>query len=588
MRHAFVVSMGLVLTGCASSAGSVQPQASSNVADFVIFGASIKTMDADKPLATALAVVGDRIVAVGSEAEVNAFVGATTRTVRLPGKAIIPGLVDGHCHLHGLGVALESLDVRGKKSADEIALAVAQAAKGRASGEWITGRGWDQNLFTPAVFPSHQALDVVSPDRPVALTRIDGHAVWVNAAAMRAAGIDKSTADPSGGRILRDDKGEPTGVFVDNAMDLVQVKMPAEPLEARERRILRAANTALSLGLSGVHEMGIDDATVAAYRKLAAEGRLPLRVYAYLGGDPQLKVLDGRKPDVDASGAAMFTLRGVKLFADGALGSRGASLLAPYSDEPSSSGLSIMNREALSRAAKIAADAGFQVAVHAIGDRANREVLDAFESVGEGRAKALRYRIEHAQVVSPEDIPRFAKIGVIASMQPTHATSDMPWAVARLGTNRLAGAYAWRSLEKTGAFLVFGSDFPVEEPSPLFGLWAAVSREDPSGNPKGGWLPDQRLTLDEAIAGFTTGPAFAGFAEATHGRIKPGYVADLTIFDAGFGAQSAAGDSKPQMHKLELTSDRSLLERKVVAVVVGGKVAYGSLPWARTLVQSPE
>lgn len=559
MRQAFVLSCGLLgLVGCAAAPSG--PAKSSTAADFVIVGASIQTMNADKPRAEALAVAGDRIVAVGSAAEMAPFVGANTRTYDLAGRFITPGLIDGHCHLHGLGVAQDSLDVRGKKSPEDIARSVADAANGRAKGEWITGRGWDQNLFTPAVFPTHAPLDAVSPDRPVALTRIDGHAMWVNAAAMRAAGIDRAIADPPGGRILRDEKGDPTGVFIDNAMDLVQVRMPAEPPEARERRILQAAKTALSLGLSGVHEMGIDDATVAAYRKLAAEGRLPLRVYAYLAGDPALKVLDGRKPDLDEAGSAMFVLRGVKLFADGALGSRGASLLAPYSDEPGSSGLSIMNREALSHAAKVAADAGFQVAVHAIGDRANREVLDAFESVGEGRAKALRYRIEHAQVVSPEDIARFAKIGVIASMQPTHATSDMPWAPARLGPNRLAGAYAWRTLERAGAFLVFGSDFPVEEASPLFGVWAAVSRQDPTGNPAGGWLPDQRLTLDEAIAGFTTGPAYAGFAEMSHGRIKTGYVADLTIFDA------------------ELTAERVLLQRKVEAVFVGGKIVFGNLP----------
>ena len=569
MRKSFVILLGLGVAGCgADAANSAKAPESSNAADYVIVSSSIHTMDADKPHAEALAVIGDRIVAVGSNAEMQPFVGAKTKTFRLAGRFITPGLVDGHCHLHGLGVARESLDVRGRKSAEEIAALVAEAAKGRAAGEWITGRGWDQNLFTPAVFPNHAALDKVSPDRPVALTRIDGHALWLNAAAMKASGIDKSTADPAGGRILRDEKGEPTGVFVDNAMDLVHAKMPAEPAEARERRILQAANTALSLGLSGVHEMGIDDATVAAYRKLAAEGRLPLRVYAYLAGDPQLKLLEGRKPDVDAQGNALFVLRGVKLFADGALGSRGASLLQPYSDEPGSSGLSIMNREALSKAAKIAADAGFQVAVHAIGDRANREVLDAFESVGEGRAKALRYRIEHAQIVSPEDIPRFARIGVIASMQPTHATSDMPWAPARLGPNRLAGAYAWRSLQKAGAFLVFGSDFPVEEPSPLFGVWAAVSRQDPAGNPAGGWLPEQKLTLDEAIAGFTTGPAFAAFAEQHRGRIKVGYVADLTVFDA------------------PLVPERSVLGRKAVAVFVGGKIAYGSLPEAAELVVS--
>ncbi len=567
MRKAIVfVSLGIGAAGCAA-APAVAPK-SSNTADFVIVAASIQTMDTDKPQAEALAVAGDRIIAVGHEAEMVPFVGANTKTFRMEGRFITPGLVDGHCHLHGLGVARESLDVRGKKSPDEVARSVADAAKGRVAGEWVTGRGWDQNLFAPAVFPTHMPLDAVSPDRPVALTRIDGHALWVNAAAMKAAGIDRSAADPPGGRIMRDEKGEPTGVFVDNAMDLVQVRMPPEPVEARERRILQAAKEALSLGFSGVHEMGIDDGTVAAYRKLAAEGRLPLRVYAYLAGDPLLKVLDGRKPDDDANGSSMFVLRGVKLFADGALGSRGASLLEPYSDEPSSFGLSIMNRDALSRAAKVAADAGFQVAVHAIGDRANREVLDAFESVGEGRAKALRFRIEHAQIVSPEDISRFAKIGVIASMQPTHATSDMPWAPARLGPNRLAGAYAWRSLERAGAFLVFGSDFPVEEPSPLFGLWAAVSRQDPMGNPAQGWLPEQRLTLDEAIAGFTTGPAFGAFAENNRGRIKAGYLADLTIFDAA------------------LTAERSLLDRKVVAVFVGGKVVYGSLPQAADLVES--
>lgn len=567
MRSAFVsLSFALLSAGC--GALPTTPANSGNDADFVIVGGSIRTMNPEKPIAQALAVKGDRILAVGSDAEIAPYIGASTRKYQLTKGFVTPGLVDGHCHLHGLGVAEESLDVRGKKSAEEVAKIVAEAAKSRANGEWITGRGWDQNLFTPAVFPNHGALDAVSPDKPVALTRIDGHAVWVNAAAMKAAGIDKSTADPAGGRILRDDRGEPTGVFIDNAMDLVSVKMPPEPPDARVRRILQAAQKALSLGLSGVHEMGIDEYTADAYRKLAQKNRLPIRVYAYLAGDPKLEVLKNRKPDVDENGNSMFVLRGVKLFADGALGSRGASLLQPYSDEPGSSGLSIMNREALSAAAKVAANAGFQVAVHAIGDRANREVLDAFESVGEGKAKALRFRIEHAQVVSPEDIPRFAKLGVIASMQPTHATSDMPWAPARLGPNRLAGAYAWRSLEKAGAFLVFGSDFPVEEPSPLFGLWAAVSRQDPQGNPAGGWLAEQKMTLDEAIAGFTTGPAFAAFAEQHRGRIAPGYIADLSIFDA------------------ELTAERSILERKALAVVVGGKIVYGSLPVVTELVES--
>ncbi len=543
--------------GCAAAPVGVSKSA--QAADYVVLGASIHTMDSTKPRAEALAARGDRIIAVGTESEMAALIGANTRTFRLSGRAIVPGLVDGHCHLHGLGVAQESLDVRGKKSAEEVAKSVAEAAKGRAAGEWITGRGWDQNLFTPAVFPTHASLDALVSDRPVALTRIDGHAVWANSAAMRAAGIDRSTVDPAGGRIMRNEKGEPTGVFIDNAMDLVQVTMPVESNETRERRILQAAKTALSLGLAGVHEMGIDDATVGVYRKLAAEGRLPIRVYAYLAGGSPMVSLAGRKPDVDETGSAMFVMRGVKVFADGALGSRGASLLKPYADEPSSSGLSIMDRNALSKAAVQAADAGFQLAVHAIGDRANRDVLDAVASIGAERSKALRFRIEHAQIVAPDDIARFASLGVLASMQPTHATSDMPWAPARLGSDRLAGAYAWQSLKSAGAWLVFGSDFPVEEPSPLMGLWAAVSRQDPSGNPPNGFLPEQRVSLDEAIAGFTVGPAYASFAEKNRGKIAPGYMADLTVFDR------------------EFTAERALLDTKVVAVVVGGKVAYGTL-----------
>ncbi|MDC0743788.1 amidohydrolase [Polyangium mundeleinium] len=552
----FAATLAPLALGCGASPAPA-PQ-SRPPADFVFLGGAVRTMDPARPEASAIAVRGDRIVAVGTDAEVGSFIGPETRVERLSGRAVIPGLVDGHCHLHGLGAALESLDVRGKKSPEDVARLVAAEAKGRASGEWITGRGWDQNLFTPAAFPTHAPLDAAVPDHPVALTRIDGHALWANAAALRLAGIDEKTTDPPGGRILRDAAGAPTGVFIDNAMDLVTAKIPGEPPEVTERRILRASERALSLGLTGVHEMGIDDATVAVYRKLAAEGRLPIRVVAYLAGGPNLSALSQRKPDIDPQGTSMFVLRGVKLFADGALGSRGATLLAPYADEPKSVGISITDRKTLTESAHIIADAGFQLAVHAIGDRANRDVLDAFAALGEGRARALRFRIEHAQVLAPEDLPRFAALGVLASMQPTHATSDMPWAPARLGPDRLRGAYAWRSLLDSGARLVFGSDFPVEEPSPLLGLWAAVSRQDPSGAPPGGFLPEQRITLDEALAAFTAGPAYASFTEATHGRIAPGYVADLTVFAGA------------------LAADRSLLDAKIDRVILGGKVAFGA------------
>ena len=555
MFRSALLAASLTPLALACGGAATPPSQSQNPADFVLLGGAVRTMDPTRPEASAIAVRGDRIVAVGADADVTGFIGPNTWVERLDGRTVIPGLVDGHCHLHGLGAALESLDVRGQRSPEAIATLVAAEVKARAPGEWITGRGWDQNLFSPAAFPTRAPLDAAVPQHPVALTRIDGHALWVNAAALRLAGVDEKTADPPGGRILRDSTGAPTGVFIDNAMDLVTAKIPAEPPEVIERRIVRASAHVASLGLTGVHEMGIGEATVAVYRKLASEGRLPIRVYAYLSGE-NLAGLSKRKPDMDPDGSAMFVVRGIKLFADGALGSRGAALLAPYADEPKSVGISITDRKTLTEAARVVADAGFQLAVHAIGDRANRDVLDAFAALGEGRARALRFRIEHAQVLAPEDIPRFGALGVLASMQPTHATSDMPWAPARLGPERLRGAYAWRSLLDSGARLVFGSDFPVEEPSPLLGLWAAVSRQDPSGAPPGGFLPGERVTLEEALAAFTTGPAHASFTEASHGRIAPGYVADLTVFAA------------------PLVADRSLLQAKIHRVIVGGKVAF--------------
>lgn len=548
--------LGLFASGCAGTNASAAFPVPAAPADLVLTGGVVYTMDPARPRAEAVAVRGERVVAVGSSAEMKAFLGPRTRIVELGGRAVVPGLVDAHCHLYGLGVSLETLSTRGAKSPEEVARAVAEVAQKRASGEWITGRGWDQNLWTPAVFPDHRALDTAAPAHPVALRRIDGHALWANAAALRAAGIDRNTVEPSGGRILRDTAGEPTGVLVDAAMDLVESKIPPDPPEVRERRILRAAEHALSLGLTAVHEMGIDDTTVAAYRALARQGKLPLRVHAYLAGEGRLEGLRGRVPDIDATGTAMFVLRGVKIFADGALGSRGALLLAPYADEPAQSGLAIMDRPALGEAARNAADAGFQLAVHAIGDRANREVLDAFEAAGPGRARALRFRVEHAQIVSTEDIPRFGALGVLASMQPTHATSDMPWAPLRLGQTRLQGAYAWRTLLSAGARLVFGSDFPVEEPSPLLGLYAAVTRQDPEGHPPGGWMPAERLSLDEALRLFSAEPAYAAFVEANRGRLAPGFVADISVFDR------------------DLVPDRTLLTTRAALSVVGGRVAY--------------
>jgi hypothetical protein len=510
-------------------------------------------MDPLRPHAEGVAVVGDRIEAVGDAHEIRRWIGPRTLVVDLEGRAVSPGLVDGHCHLYGLGRALEELELRGIGTPEEIAAKVVEAAKSRGPGEWIRGRGWDQNRWSTQAFPTRALLDVVA--QPVMLERVDGHAYWLNGAALKAAGITSATADPPGGKILRDAKGEPTGVVIDEATLIVDRAMPADPPEVRRRRILAAAAVALEAGITGVHEMGIDDGTASVYRALAAEGKLPLRVWALLQGAGHVDELPARKAERDEKGTAFFVLGGVKLFADGALGSRGALLLEPYSDDPGNRGLEITTREALEKGARNAKAGGWQLAVHAIGDRANRNVLEAFEAAGIGPAD--RFRIEHAQIVAPEDIGKFAKLGVIASMQPTHATSDMPWAEARVGTARLAGAYAWRSMLTAKVVVLGGSDFPVEEVPILNGIAAAVTRQDRAGKPEGGWLPAEKVTLEEALRMFTVAPAFASFQERNRGRIAPGFVADLTVFDRALYPEAAA-----------------LYQTGVDLTIVGGRVAF--------------
>lgn len=530
-------------------------------ADLILVGGTVLTMDPAAPQAAAVAVKDGRIVAVGADKDVLAWSGPTTRILRVTGGTVTPGLVDAHAHLLGLGTSLETVSLRGAATEEEAAARAGKSAAALPAGEWVLGRGWDQNLWPGKKFPTAAVLDKAVGGRPAALRRVDGHAVWVSSAALAAAGVDRSTQDPPGGKIVRDAEGRPTGVLVDNAMDLIDAKIPAPQADVVRRRLLRGARAAVAVGLTSIHDMGISDATADVYRNLADEARLPIRVYAYLlGSDAKVaQSLSHRIAEVDRSGAQMFVLRGLKLYADGALGSRGARLLAPYSDDPKNQGLWVTPPGELQRDIEAATQAGWQVAVHAIGDAANRAVLDDYAAVDRaqpGRAAALRLRVEHAQVVALSDLPRFAKLGVIASMQPTHATSDMPWAEARVGPERIKGAYAWKTLLDSGAHLAFGSDFPVEEPSPLLGLYAAVTRQDPSGNPAGGWYPDQRLTLDQALRAFTVEAAYAAFAETQRGMIKPGMVADITVFD------------RP------LRPDKSLLETRVSYTIVGGKVVY--------------
>jgi predicted amidohydrolase YtcJ len=517
-------------------------------------------MDAAHPRARSVAVVGTRIAYVGDD-DASAWIGPNTRVVDLAGKSVVPALTDAHAHLTGLADKLDQVDLEGCASADACAERVRSspqaAAPTPAQGDarpWIRGRGWDQNRFPDHQFPGHATLDKISKERPIWLRRIDGHAGWANGRALELAKIDKKTPDPPGGRILRDAGGEPTGVLVDNAMELVGRVLPETSDATRAENILRAQDLVLEQGLTEVHEMGIDSTTVRTYRRLADEGKLVLRVYAFRSAGDLEEALaskpDGVTPD------AHFTVRGIKLYADGALGSRGAALLAPYADEKGNTGLLVTPPETIERASERALAGGWQIAVHAIGDRANRAVLDAFEHAGCSAAKDHRFRIEHAQILAPSDVDRFSRLGVIASMQPKHATSDMPWAEQRLGRERLAGAYAFRRVLDSGARVAWGSDFPVEGVSVLEGLYAAMTRQDASGKPPGGWLPEERLSPEAALAGFTTGAAYAAFEESWRGRAAVGQSADLTVFDG------------------DVTDAGRILTLHAVLTVVGGRVAY--------------
>ena len=529
-------------------------------ATLVLVGGEVRMLDPERaaagasgPAVTAIAIRGDRILAVGADAEVRRLAGPGARVIELAGKTVTPGLIDAHCHLYGLGADLENVSVRGLTSEAETARAVSAAAAARPAGEWLIGRGWDQNRWPGQQFPTRAALDAAVGDRPVLLRRIDGHAIWVSSRALAAAGITAATPDPKGGKIVRDPGGAPTGVLIDNATALVEAVVPAATAEVRERRIRAAARRAVEVGLTGVHDMGIDDATAEVYRALARKQALPLRVYAFLAGDPANveRLRRGPEPAV-----GRFEMRGVKYFADGALGSRGARLYAEYDDDRGNRGLWVTEPEKLAYAVEVAMSTGWQVAVHAIGDAAIGSVIDAFAAAQRRYPGEHRPRIEHLQILAPQDLPRLVETRAIASMQPTHATSDMPWAEQRIGAERIKGAYAWRTVLDKGVPLAAGSDFPVEEVSPLLGIYAAVTRQDGSGAPAGGWYPRQRMTLDEAIAAFTYGAAYAGFAEDTRGRIAVGRLADLTVFDG------------------PLAADRSLLERKIALTIVGGEIVY--------------
>lgn len=495
-------------------------------AQTIVLG-DVYTNDPRRPRARGVAIVDGAVVFVGEREEALAVRGAGTRVLDYGESTVLPGLTDAHAHLLGLGQAGEIVDLRG---AATVAACIERLRAGAPADGWILGRGWDQNLWGGDM-PTATQLDAEFPDRPVWLRRIDGHAGWANTETLRRANITADTPSPEGGEVLRDASGAATGVLVDAAMDLVPVPEPTA--EQVERWLRNATAEAATLGLTGVHEMGFGADAHTALSDLAREGALPIRVHGYASEDWFRAGLDGARPDV-VEPRTRYGLVGVKVYVDGALGSRGAALIEPYSDRPEHRGALMHALEHFVEVCRDAFSSGLQVASHAIGDLGNRTILEAYALALDGldRATVPRPRVEHVQIIDPADIPRFVELGAIASMQPTHATSDMPWAGERVGPERLAGAYAWRRFLDAGVPLAFGSDFPVERPSPLLGLYAAVTRQDLEGRPDGGWLPDQRVTMAEAIAAFTTGAAFAAHREDHLGRVAVGQRADLTVLDA--------------------------------------------------------
>jgi len=541
-----------------ASAASAQPR------PVVLHNATIYTVDPAQPTAEALAFANGNLLAVGTEADVLAAYPDADR-LDAGGRTVVPGLIDAHAHIMNLGELLSRANLVGTVSKGDIVERLQRFAVALPDSAWLIGRGWDQNDWPVQEFPTAADLDAAFPDRPVWIERVDGHAQWANTAAMRAAGIDPNApapADPEGGAILRYGDGRPTGVFIDNAENLVADYVP-EPMDTERQMQMEAALEATARhGLTGVHDAGTDLRTIALYRAAADAGQFPIRLYAMIGGQgPTLDYFCENGPMIGYRDR--LTVRSIKVYLDGALGSRGAALLEPYSDDPGNVGLMRMPAEEVAPLAERAMRCDLQVNTHAIGDRANHVVLDAYEqAIAATGGGPGRHRIEHAQiVVTPEDIERFAPLGIIASMQPTHATSDMPWAEDRVGPDRIEGGYAWRTFLDSGARLALGSDFPVEQVSPILGFYAAVTRQDAEGTPEDGWMPEQRLTRAEALRGFTLDAAYAAFMEDEVGSLEPGKRADFVVLS----------------HDIMTVPEAEILDADVVATFLDGAAIYGGL-----------
>lgn len=545
MKAAFVCTLGILFTPFFAYA---------QTADLLVTNARIYTVNPAHPNASAMAIREGKIIALDGDA--TRLRNSAMRVIDAHGATILPGLIDSHGHVRGLGEFLETLNLRGITSEREIVDKVREAARSAKPGEWIRGRAWDQNLWDKKEFPTSAGISAAAPNNPVYLGRVDGHAAWVNDKALEMADVNAATQDPPGGKIIRDSNGKPAGVLVDRAQALVAKKIPPATPEAVEHQIALALQECARLGVTTVHDAGVGAEELNAYHRLAAAGRMPTRAYVMIGGgaSPLLDQWLARGPEI----GDYLTIRSIKLVADGALGSRGAAMLAPYADDPGNRGLLITDRAVIRDVASKASSKGFQVNTHAIGDRGNRTVLEAYGDVLKG-LNDKRFRVEHAQIVAPEDFQLFKKYSVIASMQATHATSDMPWAETRIGSDRLQGAYAWQTFLKLGVHLPNGSDFPVEEPNPMFGLYSAITCAKQDGLPKNGFFPNQRLSRAEALRSWTWEGAYAAFEESRKGSLEVGKMADFIVL---------SGDvmTMPEI---------DIWKTKVTMTVVGGKVVFG-------------
>lgn len=554
-----LIVLSILLLGLMPTQSQVEP------ADLVLQNGNVYTANDKSPHAQAIVVKGDRVVFVGSDSNAQKYVGKGTRVVDLHGNTVLPGMADAHQHLSGVGFREMTLNLEGTTSLEDFLAKVKARVDQAKPNEWVTGRGWIETHWRPPVFPTRWDLDKVAPNNPVILGRADGHGAVANSAALKIAGVDKNTPNPFGGEISKDkETGEPNGMLLDAAQGLVRRRVPPTTREDAERAVVEGVKRDIQLGWTQIQDAGGSYDDVELFKKLYGSGEIKLRIYKAVYGPGANADRLLKEGPIIGDFQNRLTVRTIKVVSDGALGSRGAALLAPYSDAPDTSGFLTVKAEELRPMLIDALRQGIQVETHAIGDRANRFILDEYEKalnavpVAQRKIANPRWRVEHAQIVNPVDIPRFAKLGIIPSMQPSHAIGDLFFAPSRLGFSRLAGAYAWESFIKSGVVVPGGSDAPVERGEPMIEFYAAVARKDQKGFSTEGWHPEEAVTREQALKMFTVWPAYAAFEEKLRGSIEPGKLADLTILSADI----------MKIPELEI------LKTHCVMTVIGGEIVY--------------